>query len=419
MYAICYLSAMVFTVVLLSLFGRKYGGIALFFASLLFGLIGFCMVPKPDVYVDTIRFFGTLDVTRAMNLWSPQQGWSYVMDDSGYNAVPVMGVIMYLLSLQSQNGWLTFMAASVDVGAGFIILYAVSKRRGDTALAISALAFLALFNFNAAVSGVRNYMAGSLAMVICYLTSKKSLWYSLLFVPLILIHPFATIIAFIYIFSIAIIKHKVVFAVLCGGLFLQSFLQKFLFAIFEKLSFIPFFASLSFKSNQYFGEGSYIELASIFSYIRSLLLFALYALIVIVCLWGNELSRYDGVCIMLLSLGAGAIQDQALFSRITGIMLFAVLPMLYNLIVSGMRQLKHSRISLWFFVVLIAITIVFVDNIRAGISFQNIQISVYSILLLMFIFVFIVLAYVMSSSLSARRFALRGLKTDDNGRRPL
>lgn len=411
MYAICYLSAMVFTVVLLSLFGQKGRGVALFFASLVFGLIGFCMIPKPDVYVDTIRFFGTLDVTRAMNLWSPQQGWSYVMNDSGYNAVPVMGVIMYLLSLQSQNGWLMFMAAFIDVGAGFIILHAVSKKYGGTALAVSALAFLALFNFNAAVSGVRNYMAGSLALVICYLTSKKSLWYSALFVPLVLIHPFAAIIAFIYIFSLTVIRHKVVFTILCAGLFLQKFLQEFVFSICEKLSFIPFFASLSFKSGQYFGEGGYIGLASIASYVRSLLLFALYAFIIIVCLWKKKLTRYDGICIMLLCLDAGAIQDQPLFSRITGIMLFAGLPMLYGLIVSGVRQLKYGRIPLEFLVVMMATVIVFMDNMRAGISFQNIQINVYSIALLVVLFLFIVLTYTVSGSLSSRYFAPRDLES--------
>lgn len=410
MYAICYLSAMVFTVVLLSLFGQKGRGVALFFASLVFGLIGFCMIPKPDVYVDTIRFFGTLDVTRAMNLWSPQQGWSYVMNDSGYNAVPVMGVIMYLLSLQSQNGWLTFMAASIDVGAGFIILHAVSKKYGGTALAVSALAFLALFNFNAAVSGVRNYMAGSLALVICYLTSKKSLWYSALFVPLILIHPFVAIIAFIYIFSLTVIRHKVVFTILCVGLFLQRFLQEFVFSICEKLSFIPFFASLSFKSEQYFGEGGYIGLASIASYVRSLLLFALYAFIIIVFLWKKKLTRYDGICIMLLCLDAGAIQDQSLFSRITGIMLFAELPMLYGLIVSGLRQLKYGRITLEFLVVMMAAVIVLMDNIRAGISFQCIQINTYSIVLLAVLFMSIVLAYVVSGSLSSRYFGPRDLE---------
>lgn len=402
MYAICYLSAMVFTVALLSLFKRKGKGFALFFASLVFGLIGFCMVPKPDVYVDTIRFFGTLDAARAMNLWSPQQGWSYVMDDSGYSAVPVMGVIMYLLSLQSQNGWLTFMAASVDIGAGFIILHAASKKYGGMALAMGALTFLALFNFNAAVSGVRNYMAGSLAVVICYLTAKKSLWYSMLFIPLILIHPFVAIIAFLYIFSITIIKHKILFSILCVGLFLQRLLQGFVFAIFENLSFIPFFASLNFKSEQYFGEGSYIELASNASYVRSILLFALYAFIIIISLWKKRLTRYDGICIMLLCLDAGAIQDQALFSRVTGIMLFAVLPKLYRLIIAGMKQLKHGRIALEFLAVMAATVIVFVDNIRAGLRFQDIQISVYSILLSIVIFIFIVLAYVVSSFLLSR-----------------
>lgn len=55
MYAVCYLGAMALAVVFLVLFDGRRQGLALFFASLVFGLIGFCMVPRPDVYVDTIR----------------------------------------------------------------------------------------------------------------------------------------------------------------------------------------------------------------------------------------------------------------------------------------------------------------------------------------------------------------------------
>ena len=317
--------------------------------------------------------FDTLDTTRTMTLWDPQQGWSYLMNDSGYNAVPVMGLIMYLLSLHPQNGWLTFIAAAVDVGAGFVILWGTAKRHGRVSLIVGVLAFLALFNFNAAVSGVRNYMAGALAIVICYLTSQKKLWYAALFFPLILIHPFVLIIAVIYFLSTTIKRHRFIFSIACAVLFLQRMLQDAIFALFERMSFIPFFASLSFKSKQYFGEESYLVLSSVFSYLRSILLFSLFSFIIVVDMRKRALTRYDGICIMLLCLDAGAILDQELFSRVTGVLLFAALPMLYRLLSSGVQQLRHGRIDACFSVVVIGVIIVFVDNLRAGVSFQNIE----------------------------------------------
>lgn len=105
-------------------------------------------------------------------------------------------------------------------------------------------------------------------------------------------------------------------------------LQDVIFALFERMSFIPFFASLSFKSKQYFGEESYLVLSSVFSYLRSILLFSLFSFIIVVDMRKRALTRYDGICIMLLCLDAGAILDQELFSRVTGVLLFAALPML-------------------------------------------------------------------------------------------
>ena len=99
----------------------------LVFSALFFGLIGFMMVPKTTVFVDTVRFFNTLDETRTFAVTDKAEAWHYLMNVRGYNSVPVIGLIIFLISLQPENGWLTFLAATVDVGAGLYICFKQSN----------------------------------------------------------------------------------------------------------------------------------------------------------------------------------------------------------------------------------------------------------------------------------------------------
>ena len=119
MFAICYMALTFTTIAMLALLPSGKRKTVLVFSAFFFGLIGFMMTPRANMYTDTIRFFDTLDEVRNFAVTGLGDAWRYLMDACGYNSTPVIGAIMFLISLQPENGFLTLLAATVDIGAGF------------------------------------------------------------------------------------------------------------------------------------------------------------------------------------------------------------------------------------------------------------------------------------------------------------
>lgn len=404
MYAIAYVLAMTCMLFLFALFGNRRKGYALLLASLGFGVVGFMMTPNPNLFVDTVRFFETLDTTRMYLDWNPSAGWRYLMDVSGYNATPVMGLIMYALAFLSQNGWLTFLASFLDIGAGLFIIYERS-RHGKTLspVVLAALVFVCLFNFNASVAGVRNTMAVFVSVGIVYYFStvrKRVLLPVLLCIPLVLIHPFALFVPVFYVLGMSYKKCNALFIVFCIVALLQRRFQDIAFGWLDRFSNIPFFGNLSFKSDQYFGDGAYIGASSAFNTTRSLLMLVLYiAILCAALLVKSTLShRYLGFSILMACFAVGSFGDATLFSRCSTTMLIVILPALYDLISSLLDLGQRYR---WSYVLLAMIgvlsLIVLADNLRAGTRFQLIIPNYTSLCLVICIFLLMVFLYMLPS----------------------
>ncbi|MCB4876892.1 EpsG family protein [Bifidobacterium pseudocatenulatum] len=388
MFAICYVALTFVTFAMLALLPSGQRKTVLVFSALFFGLIGFMMTPRANMYTDTVRFFDTLDEVRNFAVTGLGDAWRYLMDACGYNSTPVIGAIMFLISLQPENGFLTLLAATVDIGAGFYLCFKQSNNgMNKRSLIAGVICFLCLFNFNAGVSGIRNYMAGFLAICIAYHFSDRfNIPSLLLYLPLILIHPFAAMIPLLYIMSTTYKKHNVAFAFCCIPLLLQHYIQESVFSLFSKFSSIPFFASLSFKSTQYFGERAYIVSASIFSRTRDLLLFVFYLFILLYILKRkNNLSRhYAGLSIMMACFAAGSLADEQLFSRSVSMLMLMLIPFICELF---SKEITKEKVSLPIALVCLGTIVIFVDNLRAGVRFQNIVFSWTSLVLIVSAFI--------------------------------
>lgn len=127
MFAICYIALTLTTIAMLALLPSGKRKTVLVFSALFFGLIGFMMTPRANMYTDTVRFFDTLDEVRNFAVTGLGDAWRYLMDTCGYNSTPVIGAIMFLISLQPENGFLTLLAATVDIGAGFYLCFKQSN----------------------------------------------------------------------------------------------------------------------------------------------------------------------------------------------------------------------------------------------------------------------------------------------------
>lgn len=396
MFAVVYISAMIITTGLLCLLPKRQVRTALYCGALLFGVVGFMMVPRNSMYVDTIRFFDTLDAARNYLRVGPAQAWDYLMNDQGYASTPVMGIVMYCIAWLRHNGWLTFLAAFADIGAGFYLIYqqSLKGKYNKKALIAACLFFLSVFNFNAGVSGIRSYMVCGLSVCVTYYYSTRGFrpiaaaWYLIL----ILIHPFGAVAPILYVMSLTIKNHRVIFFALCIVLLLQQRFQEAIFQIIGRYSSIPFFGSIAYKSTQYFGDSAYIVSSSIFSRIRDIMVFCFLLLIIVESLRHKPVVNlhYTGFLIMLVSFGAGAFLDEQLFTRNTVYILFGALPFIYSLYCRIYSTEKKSvKIPLVGFAINLGSIICLIDNMRAGIRFEEMQIDWVSLCICIIIMIFL------------------------------
>lgn len=395
MFAVVYIFLLCFTLLLLAAIRSKEAPIILAGSALLFATCAFCLEPRGgSLYVDMIRFFDTLDSARAaLDFGGVKHAWDCLANQWDYDATPVAGLILLLVSATSQNGWINFIAALADVGSAFYLIYKEwDKGASKSVLIISVAFFIMYFNFTSAVSGVRCTLAGSLACCVAYSGLNGGghrILNLLVFVPLILIHPFAASIALVYIVASLKLNKRAVFIAAAVVLAMQGFLQTYMFQFFALFPNIPFFHALSFKSTQYFGEGAYIGSTSIVSRYRAILLFAIFLLI---CLSyfsakkkvGVKLSRYDRCVCLYLCLTAGSVMDESLFGRCTGYLLFLVLPIFCGLLrmklVSGKQGGRN--LTLLFLLLICGGFVCLVDNVRAGVKFFLVSPSSYTFLVL-------------------------------------
>lgn len=404
MFAVVYIFLMLFTLLFLAAIRSKEAPIVLAGSALLFATCAFCLEPRGGgLYVDMIRFFETLDSARAaFDFGGVKFAWACLADQWNNDSTPVAGLILLLVSATSQNGWINFIAALADVGSAFYLIYKEwDKGASRSVLIISVAFFIMYFNFTSAVSGVRCTLAGSLACCVAYSGLNgggHKVFYLLVFVPLILIHPFAASIALVYIVASLKLNKRAVFVVAAVVLVMQGFLQTYVFQFFALFPNIPFFASLSFKSTQYFGEGAYIGSDSIFSRFREI---AMFVVLLLICASyflakkkrGLEFSRYDRCVCLYLCFTAGCIMDEQLFARCTSYLLFLVLPVFCGLL--GMKLVlgiqRDKNLTLLFLLLIFVGFVRLADNVRAGVRFFLVSPSAYTFLVLVVCLVAVIL----------------------------
>lgn len=277
MYAVLYAATTVLSLALLAASSRRNIWTIVLLTSLLFGVVGFCIIPRDGVYIDMIRFFDTLDSARLLGGNGIVDRWQYLMANWNYDGVPVAGIILAFCSMLDNNGWINFLAGFVDVFAGlYLVAKASTRLDSKSALVFGAAFFLVVFNYMSAVSGVRTNMASSIACCLAYrhlVEGRRGAISYLAYIPLVLIHPFSAIVPAVDISALLSKRHRGMIVVAALLLLSWPVWQTYLFSVFEAFSFIPFFGSLAFKSSQYFGEGAYIGSPTVFSRWRSILLF--------------------------------------------------------------------------------------------------------------------------------------------------
>ena len=103
MYAVLYAATTVLSLALLAASSRRNIWTIVLLTSLLFGVVGFCIIPRDGVYIDMIRFFDTLDSARLLGGNGIVDRWQYLMANWNYDGVPVAGIILAFCSMLDNN----------------------------------------------------------------------------------------------------------------------------------------------------------------------------------------------------------------------------------------------------------------------------------------------------------------------------
>ena len=212
MYAVLYAATTVLSLALLAASSRRNIWTIVLLTSLLFGVVGFCIIPRDGVYIDMIRFFDTLDSARLLGGNGIVDRWQYLMANWNYDGVPVAGIILAFCSMLDNNGWINFLAGFVDVFAGlYLVAKASTRLDSKSALVFGAAFFLVVFNYMSAVSGVRTNMASSIACCLAYrhlVEGRRGAISYLAYIPLVLIHPFSAIVPAVDISALLSKRHR-------------------------------------------------------------------------------------------------------------------------------------------------------------------------------------------------------------------
>lgn len=405
MFSIIYISATCFSILLL-LESRLNFIIKSLLVALIFGLVALMMTPKAGVFTDTVRFFDELNNIRLnIRLSSFTNALKQLLSSSSisandsiesYSSIPVMGIIMMIMS-NFGNGWLLFLVAFVDIFCALWIIHKFSQRylrEGASEFSFSKyemyawVSFLCLFNFNAAIGGIRNNLVGFVYILVLIelfantgKTVKILILQTITAIILVLIHPFALVLYIISLLAILCYKNRLLMFACEIVLLLQRFYQSLVIGNLQIFGGSSVVQNMMFKNSQYFGANSYIGAASQFSVVRDGLRFLLFIMIIICVRMistnnSDIMNRYNGFINLYIAYSLGATYDATLFNRCISLMLIAVIPYLvqffYFLCSKEQIKFKHP-ILMYGFTGLLSIFLVLslVDNVRAGTRFYD------------------------------------------------
>ncbi|KRM91128.1 hypothetical protein [Liquorilactobacillus cacaonum] len=352
--------------------------------AFLFAVLAFFMIPKPGMYVDSVRFFNTIDqVSLIRQTQGINSSLNYLFNYEGYDAIPLMGVIIYAISFIKLNGMLLFFSAFVDVFFGIYLVNEINKNRDKKNLVKNVFYFLCLFEFNAAITGVRSNIVDSVGVTIGFLLLQKKIKLSksiFLFFLLTLIHPFSITIFLIIMYIKVFGKNKYFMWLFYILLFFQERFQQTLFSSLSIFSSIPFFSSILFKSNQYFGDNASILASSDYSIYRNIIRLCFFAILfVLVALLRKKIKISDKLFISVFWLCLGSFGDQIFFGRCVVLLFYISLPYINELqnLIKLVTKKKYKKLI----ILLVTLCIVsyscvsLFDNIRAGVRFNDIGLN--------------------------------------------
>lgn len=263
MFAIIYISITFFSFILfLSINFKKSDKWIILLVAFSFGILAFSLTSKSGLFTDKVRFDQTMDTIKYQAIkFGYKDGWNYLLNEEGYNSTPIAGVLVYISAIINKR-LLYFIVAFTDfyISLSWIYRFALNKK-SKIIMAFGSLTFMCIYIFSASVSGVRTNLAGAMAIYTIYLhlTNQLNIFKTyLILLVATLIHPSMLIFwgldLIVTLFGKVPWMRRIIYILLLG----ENFFQNSLFNIFKSLSFIPFFASISFKTTQYFRDNAYI-----------------------------------------------------------------------------------------------------------------------------------------------------------------
>lgn len=391
MYAILYVVAFLVTLIIFST-TRLESKKKIVVVGIIFGLFALMMTPRDGSTLDIVRYYNDLNTIRMFRANSSISNTiSYISsmgssniagmeNGSTYGSVPVMVGVMLLCSYFS-NHWLLFITGFMDVFCVMLLINKVANQHNDRKpLLVGSALFLSLFIFIAAISGIRTNIVGTIFSVTYYyllddLNWRKTRIFLIISVAITLIHPFA--LALVCIALLVRIFQKNKYSTLIIGALMLGFstFQVYLLSIVSKLSFIPFFASISYKSTQYIGDTATIVAGSKAQIFRSLVRLAVFVGIFIVSKYAVRESKipksYQRMVGIFICFTVGAITSQVIFSRSVTILLLLMVPYLAEIPYWNVRENHVYKLGTALFLVFIFgfALVSLADNLRAGVTY--------------------------------------------------
>lgn len=273
MYAIVYF--IIFILGLLCLKASLNTWFKIFIISTMFAVLASSMVPRPELFTDTKRFFSTMESFRVLQ---SQNGffaaWENLINSFSYADVPIAGALVALGALFTSNAVFMFIVGFIISFCAMSFIFAFSKENDYASVAY--FLFFSWFNYQAAVQGVRNMMAYLLLSIWAYYVLTASNKASIKFVVICLSGFFAVFIhssAIVVLGLVAlnfVVKSK--FLLRLADLFFlsYSYFQAQILPHILKIGFFSKSTSLVFKTNQYMTDSGDNELFSSVMLIRDL-----------------------------------------------------------------------------------------------------------------------------------------------------
>lgn len=393
MFIIGYLLAMVISFII-AFYVKINLNLKIVILALIMAAFAFFVVPDINSRIDALPYLYSLDnlryITKTNGLLEAWRvvssadvtgggGTSQVM---AFGGAPLMGGLMILFSFLPNPVFLAVIAFADYFFVMKSIQLVVNRSKLDEQFfAYGYAIFMALLAFTNAVGGVRNNLVGTVFAYYClrYFESQNRIWsfatlkMYVLIVVLSLIHPFTLLLGILFTLVI-ILKKRWQVGIVSILLVFQGPLQSIILLALRPLSFLPFVASILFKSNQYLGDTATMYISSRANWARDLarLVFVVALLVVLRKIMDQYVShRYTCFVIFLILFAVGAIQDEVLFERCLLVLLPIIAPYLMLLLVSLKNVVTKQTNYLagryaFTMVFLLYATVCLVDNLRAG-----------------------------------------------------